>query len=60
MKTLKILFLIGSIFFLVGCVFSIINFIFDEMIFKGWLLIPLYSIGIIGNICGLIWNQKKK
>ena len=59
MKTLRILYLIGCVSLIITSIFRIIDLTYGNII-PPVVSIPLYLIGIIGFICGIVWVVKKK
>lgn len=60
MKTLRILAIVGNLLMLVGCIFLIVNLAIDRELFPEFVTLPLMLMGIVGNVCSLILNNKRK
>ena len=60
MKTLRILAIVGNLLMLVGCIFLIVNLAIDRELFPEFVTLPLMLMGIVGNVCALILNNKRK
>ena len=60
MKTLRILAIAGNLIMLVGCIFLIINLAINREIFPEFVTLPMMLMGILGNVCALILNNKRK
>lgn len=60
MKMLRILAIVGNLLMLVGCIFLIVNLAIDRELFPELVTLPLMLMGIVGNVCALILNNKRK